>query len=100
MGREGGSAYLWTAASGTTTLPVSGSHLRDVIGDSGDVAGQTGGNAVLYRDGVLKQLNQLVSMPSGVTLNEVVDINARGQILATSVVARTSSWRVWLLTPR
>jgi hypothetical protein len=57
---------------------------------------------LLYHDGVLGNLNHLVTLPSGVTLTHAAGINDRGQILAIGKKAIKYGWmlnEVFLINP-
>ncbi|RRD05426.1 hypothetical protein EII34_06760 [Arachnia propionica] len=81
-----------TATAGNTSGLIVGTASR-FEGNSG-----FGGAAVAWRDGTPVDLNTLVTLPEGVTLQDARDINGAGQIVGT---ARTAEGTVgYLLTPR
>jgi probable HAF family extracellular repeat protein len=81
-------------------VPGAGSAAED-INDSGQIVGWMSGGgqrAYIYEDGVVTDLNTLISAGSGLTLSEARGINNAGQIVG---VARDAANRThaFLLTP-
>jgi probable HAF family extracellular repeat protein len=72
---------LGTLPGGHTSLPRSINILGHVVGQS-DLADPTlGSHAFLYSNGVMKDLNNLISHKSGWILANASGINDRGQII-------------------
>lgn len=88
-GPAGTRAFLWTSQTGMKSLPpLLGSNVSRATGinDNGDVVGTSGsikgGRAVFWNsNGIAQDLNDLVSVPAGVTLFDAVGINGTGQIV-------------------
>lgn len=76
------------------TLLESNSSVALSINELGQVVGSSGGSAFLYENGTMFDLNDLVADDVDFGLVEATGINERGQIVAT-----TSSFRAYLLTP-
>ncbi|MES2462603.1 MAG: hypothetical protein V4671_18625 [Armatimonadota bacterium] len=92
------------------SLPAGGSSSARSINDRGDVVGSvTDANgvshAVLWQNGKILRLDQVVKLPAGAIFEEAVSINNRRQIVVTGYRSdNTSHFRgsscVYLLTPR
>ena len=69
-----------------------------IVGQAGNVAGDTGGVPFLYRDGRMYELGTLLTdRAGGVELLFATDINDAGQIVGTALV--NGETRAYLLTP-
>ncbi len=110
--------HLWTPGSGWQTIEAASA--TDVAWVSGALAanGQVVGTATfpqaanlanagrkraaIWRNGQHLDLNSLVVPPSGFVYTSILNVNAKGQLLArmVSTSASSSRSRVWLLTPR
>lgn len=76
-------ATVWQNNS-LTALPDLPTHRVSVaraITDGGDIVGQSGPSATIWRDGVVFDLNQLLDTALPTTLNKAIDINRQGRIL-------------------
>lgn len=75
--------FVWQD-SNTTVLPVlegQNYNLANAISDGGDIVGESGESAVIWRDNVIYDLNTLLDAPLGTNLNNAIDINRQGRIL-------------------
>lgn len=62
-------------------LPNKNSGSANAISDAGDIVGDSGGRATIWRDGVVRDLNELLEPSIGATLQSALDINRHGHIL-------------------
>lgn len=62
-------------------LPAKRSGSANAITDAGDVVGDSGDRATIWRDGVVHDLNKLLDKSIAGTLRTAVDINLLGRIL-------------------
>ena len=62
-------------------LPNKTSGSANAISDAGDIVGDSGGRATIWRDGVVRDLNELLDASIGATLQSALDINRHGRIL-------------------
>lgn len=99
-------AFLWQqdVVRGLGTLPGDASSSGNAINDEGQVVGQScdaNGNCrgFLWQDGVMMDLNALVSPDSTLNLLDPSDINSRGEIVGLGVQKSTGELRAFLLTP-
>jgi hypothetical protein len=110
--------HLWTPGSGWRTLEaasatdvawVSGALAAngDVVGaatfpQAADVPNSGRNRAAIWRNGQHIDLNSLVPPPSGFVYSSILNVNAKGQLLArmTTTSASSSVTKLWLLTPR
>lgn len=76
-------AVLWQNKQMTPLphLPKKSSSSANAITDAGDIVGESGGRATLWRDGVVYDLNALLEKSISGTLSSAVDINLLGRIL-------------------
>jgi uncharacterized repeat protein (TIGR01451 family) len=74
-----------------------GSFVATGINDAGLVIGTAGTSAVVWENGVLTDLNELIPTGTGWSLTRTVDVNNRGQILGSGTL--DGSPRSFLLTP-
>ncbi len=105
-GADGSRAFIWTPHSGMSglpRLPAGKSSAAYGINDSGLVVGfssvslTTNPHAVLWRNGVLIDLNSVTGLPPGCILTTASAINNRGQIVG---LAKTGSRNfAFLLNP-
>lgn len=63
-------------------LPTKSSGSANAITDAGDVVGDSGDRATIWRNGVVHDLNKLLEKSIAGTLRTAVDINLFGRILA------------------
>lgn len=62
-------------------LPNRRFNMATAISDGGDIVGQSGARAVLWRDGQVHDLNKLLDAPLSTTLAKAIDINRQGRVL-------------------
>lgn len=74
---------LWHKNEMTTLplLPTKNSGSANAISDAGDVVGESGGRATIWRDNVVHDLNKLLEKKIAGTLRSAIDINLLGRIL-------------------
>jgi hypothetical protein len=111
--------YIWSETGGLKALASESTTdyktvAQQVLEDGNTVAGQAqfaltskhprpGRNrAALFRDGRVIDLNSIVPPPSGYVFHEVIDVNARGQLLVRMVNTDKQNYkpRLWLFTPK
>jgi hypothetical protein len=75
--------FVWQDGN-TTILPAlteENYNLANAITDGGDIVGESGTSAVIWRDNVIYDLNTLLDTPIDANLRNAVDINRQGRIL-------------------
>jgi probable HAF family extracellular repeat protein len=93
-------AFLWTAASGMSTLGAltpGGNSQAFGVNASGDVVGASDGAAFVFHDGRMLDLTAQVVSSTAWQLNEAVAINDQGQIVGTGTV--DGQTHAFLLSP-
>lgn len=77
-------ATLWQGTNFTAlpALPNRSSSMATAISDGGDIVGQSGPRAAIWRDGNVFDLNTLLDTTLPTTLTKAIDINRHGRILA------------------
>jgi probable HAF family extracellular repeat protein len=115
---SGEHAFLWSAGAGMTdlgTLPAPLNTGSEALGinSGGQIVGSSwnlsyiGPNnlplytyhAFVYSNGTMEDLNNLTSVPAGLTLWQATAINASGQIVGYGVINSTYQDFAFLLTP-
>lgn len=84
-------AYVWTQSTGVQDMGSNGAVFA--INNAGDFVGYANGYAALWLDGEIQNLSLLVQSHNAKFVSFASDINARGQIAASSGKA------TYLLTP-
>lgn len=99
--------FLWTKETGMQdlgTLPGDFASLALGINDRGEVVGAslnatfTTSRAFIWKDGVMTQLSALIRGSSGLSLQEAVSINSRGEIVGLGATA-SGEPHAFLATP-
>lgn len=94
-------AFLWERGrmSDLGALPNAENSEADAINNHGAIVGKSGGRAVLWKNGRIRDLNDLIPKDSGWTLVEAHDINDKGQIVGDGRKGDGGELRAFLLTP-
>jgi probable HAF family extracellular repeat protein len=93
-------AFLWRngTMTGLGTLPGGRDSEAYGINDGETIVGRSGGNAVVWQAGKIRDLNSLLPAGSGWVLQEARAINRKGQIVGIGTLAGKP--HSFLLTPR
>ena len=94
-------AFLWNPDGSHRelgALPAAGQATGFGLNNQGEVVGEAGRRAFLWRDGVFYDLNDLVSSPPGWTFYTARAINDSGAIAASARKA-DGTYHAFLLTP-
>jgi probable HAF family extracellular repeat protein len=99
-------AFLWEdgVASSLGSLPGDVASFGSGINDKGQVVGQscdTSGNCrvFLWQNGVMIDLNTLISPNASLHLFDGLGINSRGEVVGAARQKRTGEFRAFLATP-
>ena len=80
-GRKRATVWQGNNLTALPDLPTRRASMATAITDGGDIVGQSGPSATLWRDGIVFDLNQLLDTALPTTLSKAVDINRQGRIL-------------------
>ena len=74
---------MWQNDAVTALPSLSGRYINNAaaITDAGDIVGESGGKAVIWRDGEVYDLNELLDVPFDAQLRRAIDMNRQGRIL-------------------
>lgn len=76
-------AFVWQNDAVTALPSLSGRYINNAaaITDAGDIVGESGGKAAIWRDGEVYDLNELLDVPFDAQLRRAIDMNRQGRIL-------------------
>jgi len=102
---SGYDAFLYNPGGGITTIDAPGVYddangINDkgqLVGESYDINGEAAVHAFLYSDGIVQDLNNLISPSSGWTLETAIDLSNNGQIVGNGSL--NGETHGFLLTP-